>query len=98
MGVDGGAALEETREESVDEHGDGDLGGGVVHAPDAGAGLGQVGIHLDEVALAEGQRDGDLLEPAMRQGIHAGPAQGDRGQFWSGSSWIHRKSATTRTT
>jgi hypothetical protein len=85
-------------EEPVDEQRDGDLGGAVVHAPDAGPGLGQVGVYLDEVALADGQRDGDLSEPAMCQGVAPGPPSEIVGQPWRSSSWIQRKSATTRTT
>ena len=74
---DGGATFQKPRQEPIDEHGNSDLSGGVVHTPDADAGLGQVGVHLDEVPLAVGQRDGDFLQPAMRQSIDARPSQRD---------------------
>jgi hypothetical protein len=45
----GGAALQEAWEESLEEYGIGNLSGGVVHAPDADTGLGQVIIYLKEV-------------------------------------------------
>ena len=64
----------------VDEDRDGDLGRGVVHPPDADAGLVEVGVHLDVVLLVDGERDGDLFEPAVGQGVDAGAADGDRRQ------------------
>ena len=62
---DGGTPIQKPRQESINEHGDRYLSAGVVHAPDTDARLGQVGVRLNEVAFAEGQRDGNFLELAV---------------------------------
>ncbi len=79
--------------------GDGNLGGGVIHAPGCWLGkLVEVGVHLDVVLFINRQGNRHLFEPAVGQGVHARAADRDRGEVpGAARSWIQRKSATTRT-
>lgn len=58
---DSGTAFQESGQEPLNEDGNSNLRGGIVHTPDAGPRLGQVGVHLNEVPFAESQRDGDFF-------------------------------------
>jgi hypothetical protein len=60
-----GAGIQKTKQEPTYEHRNDDLSSGVVNVLAGGLALGQVRVHLDEVSLAQGKRDGNFLGPTV---------------------------------